>query len=220
MSESTEMYLVTIARLNEAGVSGPVPISRLAERLDVLPVSANQMVRKLEAEGLLSYEPYSGVELTDLGVRQANQILRRRLLWEVFLVHHLNYAVPEADGIACRLEHTISSEATERLAEFLGNPTRAPGGERIPGAQGDFPVEGGIPLSELGIDQPARIVEINLGETEASFLASQELAIGGLISLAAIGEDGSILMKSASGGHVQLSWEMVDKIRVKLVHVD
>jgi Mn-dependent DtxR family transcriptional regulator len=57
MSESEEMYLITIARLVEQGVEDPVAISPLAEALSILPVSANQMVHKLAEEGWLEYLP-------------------------------------------------------------------------------------------------------------------------------------------------------------------
>jgi len=43
ISESEEMYLITIARLVEQGEEAPVSISRLSGELAIQPVSANQM---------------------------------------------------------------------------------------------------------------------------------------------------------------------------------
>jgi DtxR family Mn-dependent transcriptional regulator len=108
MSESEEMYLVTLARLNEAEGKDPTPVSRLAEELAVLPVSVNQMIHKLEESGLVKYTQYKGVTLTETGIRQANNILRSRRLWEVFLVERLHYIPDEAESLACRLEHAVS----------------------------------------------------------------------------------------------------------------
>ena len=51
MSESEEMYLITIARLIEQGVEAPVPIPLLAGELSIQPVSANQMVHKSRCPG-------------------------------------------------------------------------------------------------------------------------------------------------------------------------
>ena len=77
MSESEEMYLITVARYVEDGYEGPVPLSRLAERLSVAPVSVNQMIKKLEEAGLVDYIPYKGVVLTATGRRTARSVLRR-----------------------------------------------------------------------------------------------------------------------------------------------
>ena len=116
MSEAEEMYMITLAKLAERGVQSPVPLTLLAEELAVLPVSANQMVHKLEQEGILDYVPYKGVAMRPEGRRLANRTLRRRRLWELFLVDRLGLPFAEADALACRMEHITSAEVTERLA--------------------------------------------------------------------------------------------------------
>ena len=80
ITESTEMYLLRIALLSEEG--DPVPISQLAEELDISPVSTNQMCRKLEEKDLVEYQPYKGVTLTLQGEVIALRVLRKRRLWE------------------------------------------------------------------------------------------------------------------------------------------
>jgi Mn-dependent DtxR family transcriptional regulator len=52
MSESEDMYLVSLARLQETGVEVPVPIAKLAQEMSIQPVSTSQMIHKLEVEGL------------------------------------------------------------------------------------------------------------------------------------------------------------------------
>ena len=85
LSESEEMYLITIARAVEDGHPEPVPVSLVARELDVSAVSANQMVRKLAGRNYVEYEPYQGVTLTEPGRAVAASILRRRRLWGVSL---------------------------------------------------------------------------------------------------------------------------------------
>jgi DtxR family transcriptional regulator, Mn-dependent transcriptional regulator len=70
MSESTEMYLKAIAELDDRDA---VAVARLAERLSVTPVSANEMVRRLGEQGLVSHKPYKGVTLTNEGTRGCEQ---------------------------------------------------------------------------------------------------------------------------------------------------
>ena len=71
-SENAEMYLVSMAILAETGALVPIPIPRLAEEMDVQTVSANQMVRKLDEEGLVTYQPYKGVSFTQPGSRRSS----------------------------------------------------------------------------------------------------------------------------------------------------
>jgi len=85
MSESEEMYLVSIAQLSELNPGNLVPMSKLASQLGIKSVSANEMVRRLEEVGCLIYTPYKGIKLTPQGINRASQVLRKRRLWEVFL---------------------------------------------------------------------------------------------------------------------------------------
>lgn len=124
MSESSEMYLISIARLIERGVPEPVALSQLAEELSILPVSANEMVHKLEQEGFLEYQPYHGVSLTEAGRRIANRVLRSRRLWESFLIDHLGVPPAEADSLACRFEHVTPGEVVDRLERYLAQSVR------------------------------------------------------------------------------------------------
>lgn len=131
-SESEQMYLVTIAMIAEELGEFPVPVSQIAEWLQVTPISANQMIHRLEEIGLVSYRPYKGVALTSKGQQCANHILRFRRLWETFLVKHLQYGTEQAEGLACRLEHAIPVETADRLEAFLEWPRLSPRGKTIP----------------------------------------------------------------------------------------
>nr|NIW41516.1 metal-dependent transcriptional regulator [candidate division Zixibacteria bacterium] len=74
-------------------------MSELASALSVQPVSVNQMIRKMDEEGLVNYHPYKGVEFKPEGRQLVLRILRYRRLWEVFLVTHLKMPLDEADKL-------------------------------------------------------------------------------------------------------------------------
>jgi DtxR family Mn-dependent transcriptional regulator len=130
LSESVEMYLLRIALLQHNGQ--PVPAPLLAQELAISLVSANEMIRKLMDRGLVAYEPYKGVTLTDQGARLARRVLRCRRLWEVFFVAKLGIEPCKADEMACRFEHVTPDELAERLATFLEYPRFSPQNEPIP----------------------------------------------------------------------------------------
>jgi len=217
MSESEEMYLVSIARLNESDLAGPVPLSQLATELDVAPVSANQMIRKLEEGGLVAYTPYKGVSLTSEGRRLALRILRHRRLWEVFLVEHLQYAPADAETLACRMEHAIPEEAAARLAAFLGNPTVSPQGRPIPEPGPGSLIPTDISLSQLKPAEGCQVAQVTADAATRAFLASEGVLPGARATVLAIGGHGSMLLGTEQGRSVHLSEDLVSSIWVKAI---
>jgi Mn-dependent DtxR family transcriptional regulator len=131
-TEAEEMYLITIARAIEDGATPPIAVSGIAKDLDVTPVAANQMVKKLEVAGHVDYTPYKGVTLTNSGAALASTVLRNRRLWGLFLSEHLGLTPEHADEVACEMEHITPDTVAVRLAEFLGSPSFGPTGKPIP----------------------------------------------------------------------------------------
>ena len=162
LSESTEMYLKAMAEFGDRDV----PIARLATRLSVTPVSANEMIKRLGEQGLVSHVPYKGVNLTDKGREVACDVLRRQRLWEVFLYEHLKIEWAKIYELGCALEHATASEVTEALADFLGHPKTCPRGNPIPAADGSFTALTGVPLSEAGIGETVRVLAVRATATD------------------------------------------------------
>lgn len=162
MSESTEMYLKAMAELGDRDVA----IARLAERLGVTPVSANEMMRRLGDQGLVTHTPYKGVTLTERGREAAANVLRRQRLWEVFLYEHLKIEWAKVYELACSLEHATAPEVTEALAGFLGNPTVCPRGNPIPDENGAFAPLEGTALSRAEVGSTVKVLAVNATSTD------------------------------------------------------
>ncbi len=158
MTESTEMYLKAMAELVVGDI---VAVGRLASRLGVTNVSANEMVRRLTEQGLLSHTPYKGVALTKEGRAAACSVLRRQRLWECFLYQHLHIEWAKLYELACSLEHATAPEVTEALSVFLGHPKFCPRGNPIPSADGSFTPLGGIPLRDVAVGSTVRVLAVN-----------------------------------------------------------
>src|SRR5512141_44233 len=144
ITESTEMYLKAMAELGNI-----VAVGRLAGRLGVTNVSANEMVHRLTESGLVSHTPYKGVVLTKKGQTAACSVLRRQRLWECFLYEHLHIEWAKLYELACALEHATAPEVTEALSVFLGDPKFCPRGNPIPTADGEFKPLNGVPLRDV-----------------------------------------------------------------------
>ena len=162
LSESTEMYLKAVVELAQGD---KVAVGRLAGRLGVSNVSANEMVHRLTDQGLVSHTPYKGVELTETGQAAACNVLRRQRLWECFLYDYLKIEWAKLYELACTLEHATAPEVTEALAVFLGDPKFCPRGNPIPSAEGTFTPLTGIVLREAPVGAQVRVLAVNATET-------------------------------------------------------
>lgn len=97
-----------------------VQTSALAEHMDVEQSTATSMMKKLSERGFVHYKPYKGVELTDTGTPIALEVIRHHRLLERYLTEHLKYDWSEVHDEADQLEHHISDQFTECVAELLG----------------------------------------------------------------------------------------------------
>jgi DtxR family Mn-dependent transcriptional regulator len=198
-TESEEMYLIHIAMAGEEGVDGPVGLSRLAEMLEVSPVSANQMIKKLAARHLVDYVPYKGVELTSSGREIAAQVLRGRRLWALFLAEELGLSPVRADAIACDLEHVTTPDLADRLSRLLGDPSRGPQGRPIPPGGRDQVMGRSLPLSEVTAGNSATVLEVTGSPSTRSFLDGEGIVVGSEILVLAVGREGDCLVRTESG---------------------
>jgi len=181
-NETVEMYLKTIAELSDG--DAPVVIARVAERLGVTAVSANEMMKRLVEQGYLDHQRYKGVVLTEHGRYVAHTVMRRQRLWECFLVDHLKFNWSGAYEAACRLEHATSNVLTESLDAYLGHPVVCPHGNPIPDSEGHMPQIKSRPLSALRIGETAVILSIKPASTDIfAYLSRNQIVPGQHVSV-------------------------------------
>ena len=215
MSESEQMYLITTAILIEDGMEQPVPLPALAQARSIMPASVNQMVRKLADDGLVTYTPYKGIALTPAGTAIATRILRYRRLWEVFLVKKLKLALGPADALACRLEHLTTDEVADRLSEYLGDPQFSAQGKPIPRAPRVEDQESSMGINQTRVGQLSRVTQLRGDGVARGFLQGEGIVPGALLTLKALGGDGSVLLE-VDGRLTHLSASIADSV---VVHV-
>lgn len=118
LTDSQENYLETILILiREHAVARSRDI---ADRLKVTCASVTRALRSLSEQGLVNYEPYGYVTLTDTGQTAALRVLRRHEVLRDLFVEVLAVDTAEADEAACRMEHGISKHIVDRLIDFAG----------------------------------------------------------------------------------------------------
>ena len=139
------------AELGRVEVEGALPMRLALERMQVLglvhltehapePHTHKQVLNRCH----VAFRPpsdYAGhgdrmIVFTEKGLRRAEDIIRRhrlaeRLFTQTFHVHDEKEVAEQA----CKFEHILSPEATERICSFLGHPRTCPHGSPIPAGE-------------------------------------------------------------------------------------
>ena len=141
-----EEYCEAIWELAEDDIA--VIQARIAERLDVSRPAVSEMIRKLDAEGLVATDG-SKITLTVDGLRLAERVVRRHRLAERFLTDILGLSWAVAHQEAGKWEHVMSTDVEQAMDRLLGSPTTCPHGNPIPGSGYDAPDT--RPLAAVGV---------------------------------------------------------------------
>ena len=132
---SVDEYLETIYFLafpigeyRPLATGSPTLASRVAEMLRVSRASAGEMLKRLEAEGLVERGEHKEAILTATGQERAERVVRRNRIIERLLTDFMGYTAAEAHVHADELGDTFTDEMIERINERLGMPERCPHG--------------------------------------------------------------------------------------------
>ncbi len=132
---SIDEYLETIYFLafpigeyTPKGAGSPPLASRVAEMLGVSRASAGEMLKRLEAEGLIKRGARKEALLTGTGRERAERVVRKHRIIERLLTDFMGYTGGEAHERADQLGDTFTDEMIERIDEKLGHPDRCPHG--------------------------------------------------------------------------------------------
>ncbi len=116
LSQSLEDYLEMVHMLRLT--NGVARVKDIAAALSVKMPSVAKAILELKKLGLVTQEPYSGVELTEEGRMAAADVLNRHILLKGFLIR-LGVSEAIADKDACSMEHILSAETLSTIEDFM-----------------------------------------------------------------------------------------------------
>ncbi len=128
--------------------------SRVAEMLGISRASAGEMLKRLEADGLVERGEQKEAILTPSGIERAEKVVRKHRLIERFLTDFMGYTAAESHVHADELGDTFNEDMVERINERLGKPDRCPHG---------WPVDPDVEQAENR--QLAALSELEPGQT-------------------------------------------------------
>jgi DtxR family Mn-dependent transcriptional regulator len=113
----------------------------------------------LQSQGMI--KPKGDVwVLTEDGRQMAMEVVRRHRLYETWLAREKGVPADQWHRKADAAEHGLDLEATNALADRLGNPRFDPHGDPIPTREGDLPIANRISLAEWNLERSALIEHI------------------------------------------------------------
>ncbi len=97
---------------------GYARVGDIAKHLDCSAATVTEMFGRLSRNGLVNYEKYGGVTLTEKGKLIGEEVDRRHsIIKEFFLMLGIDEEIADLD--ACEIEHSIHPETLKKLSSFL-----------------------------------------------------------------------------------------------------
>ena len=190
--------------------------SRVAEMLGVSRASAGEMLKRLEADGLVERGEQKEALLTEVGIERAERVVRKHRLIERLLTDFMGYTAAEAHVHADELGDTFSDDMVDRIQERLGNPERCPHGWPVDPAfeQAENPELS--PLTDLEPGREGEIVRLAEHDGEllhwfydegfvpgASVVLREAQPAAGQLKVSLAGGERGISEKAAAGLYVR-----------------
>ena len=117
ISKSLEEYLKTIYVLYKH--DGNVRVTDIAGKMNCTKASVNKAINNLKENGLVNYETYGKIELTDEGENLARKILEAYDIVYVFLKDVLGLNEQDAEVEAENMKLAMSDGALNKLAKYV-----------------------------------------------------------------------------------------------------
>ncbi|MEZ5043106.1 MAG: metal ABC transporter permease [Saprospiraceae bacterium] len=136
-------------RLQEEGL---LTFDSLAEKLGINQPGLQKILQLLRSRGFIEK---TTLKLTDLGVGEAEKLVRAHRLWETYLVNKMGLNNEQIHDEAERYEHLLPESLLDAVDKELGFPSTDPHGSPIPAKQG-YP---SFPLIRLAEQEVARIAK-------------------------------------------------------------
>lgn len=212
-----ENYLKALYSLTnqEEGVSA----SELSRLLKVSLPTVNSMMKKLSKQGLVYYEKYKPLLLTENGKKESALIIRKHRLTEMFLVGKMGFGWEEVHEIAEQIEHIQSSAFFEKMDVLLDHPTIDPHGSPIPNKEGKMAWNNYIKMTDCKAGDRVKLVAVTHSADEfLRFLNSRGLQLGVILTIKSIEIfDGSMLLSYGRRLNETLSLTVCERLLIEKI---
>lgn len=117
ISKALEEYLKTMYVLKKQ--NGNVRVTDIAQKMNCTKASVNKALYNLKDNGLVNYESYGTIELTEDGENLAKKILEAYDIVYLFLKDVLDIEEEKAEKEAEKIKGTITDDTINKLAKYV-----------------------------------------------------------------------------------------------------
>lgn len=216
-SNIKENYIKALFYLHQK--SEDISLSELGEELNVSKPTANEMIKKLQQEGIVISKKYKPIKITEKGKQSAAEIIRKHRLSEMFLLQVMKFGWEEVHEIAEDLEHIKTDKFFDRMDELMGFPKTDPHGSPIPDKNGNFNKPNYKRLSQMRVNTSVVVKALRDSSTDfLLFLNNKSIKLGTTITINEIESfDGSLTVSYLEHSKIVLSTSICDRILVEQV---
>ncbi len=216
-SNIKENYIKALFYLHQK--SEDISLSELGEELNVSKPTANEMIKKLQQEGIVISKKYKPIKITEKGKQNAAEIIRKHRLSEMFLLQVMKFGWEEVHEIAEDLEHIKTDKFFDRMDELMGFPKTDPHGSPIPDKNGNFNKPNYKRLSQIPVNTSVVVKALRDSSTDfLLFLNNKSIKLGTTITINEIESfDGSLTVSYLEHSKIVLSTSICDRILVEQV---
>lgn len=122
LTSSQEEYLKTIYLLEKN--SKKARVTDIALKLKITKPSVNKAINMLKNIGLINYQAYGNITLTEEGEAHAIEIIKKQDILKMFLVEILDIDNQQAEKEAIAMKHAISEQTAKKLNRYITNIMR------------------------------------------------------------------------------------------------
>jgi DtxR family Mn-dependent transcriptional regulator len=122
-------YLQTMYRLNES--EDIASVSVLAKKFNVRPPTAIEILRRLQAKGLVVQKPWKVPELSTRGMAMAESVIHQHRIIELYLNTTLGLSSQTSCAEATKIDYLLDKTVIERMCKVLKRPTKCLHGHPI-----------------------------------------------------------------------------------------
>ncbi len=117
VSKASEEYLKTMYLLKKQ--KGNIRVTDIAQKMNCSKPSVNKAIYNLKDSGLLNYESYGTIELTEEGENLSKKILEAYDIVYLFLKEVLNLEEEESKKEAEKIKQSINDNTINHLAKYV-----------------------------------------------------------------------------------------------------
>lgn len=116
LTNSKQEYLKTMYILKNT--ENEIKVTEIANKLGKTKASVNNAINGLKADGLINYEPYGKIELTDKGEKEAIKIIEAYDIVKLFLTDIIGSSEENAIEEAKAIKTALSTDSLNKLARY------------------------------------------------------------------------------------------------------